>query len=171
MAFEVAEIVGICKRRGFIQPTVYEGIYNLLDRIPEAELFPCLRKFGIKFAAYCTLAGGYLTGKHLPPPTDAQTGDKPSSPEHGSHFDTSWNMSWFFTSRYPKMAPAVTELQSVVKAHGLILSEVAYRWLQWHSLMVPGDHGVILGASRLEQLENGIADWCVALYPIRTSSS
>lgn len=37
MSFEVAEIVAICKRRGFISPTVYEGIYNILDRGVEAE--------------------------------------------------------------------------------------------------------------------------------------
>ena len=77
MAFEVAEVVRICRRRGFVAPTVYQGRYNLLDRGAEAEyvapslrrvdamtadhrymtrLFPCLRKFGIKFAAYSVLA-------------------------------------------------------------------------------------------------------------------
>lgn len=37
MSWEVAEIVGICKRRGFVLPTVYEGRYNLLDRVVEDE--------------------------------------------------------------------------------------------------------------------------------------
>ena len=37
MSFEVAEIVGICERRGFVKPTVYEGVYNILDRNTEAE--------------------------------------------------------------------------------------------------------------------------------------
>lgn len=37
MSFEVAEIVGICKRRGFVLPSVYQGIYNVLDRTNEAE--------------------------------------------------------------------------------------------------------------------------------------
>ena len=37
MAWEVAEIVGICKRRGFIVPTVYQGVYNLIYRVPELE--------------------------------------------------------------------------------------------------------------------------------------
>ena len=41
MAWEVAEIVGICKRRGFVVPTVYQGVYNLVYRVPEAEyVFP-----------------------------------------------------------------------------------------------------------------------------------
>lgn len=37
MAWEVAEVVGICKRRGFVLPTVYQGVYNLVYRVPEAE--------------------------------------------------------------------------------------------------------------------------------------
>ena len=37
MAYEVAEIVGICKRRGFVLPTVYQGPYNLIFRVSEAE--------------------------------------------------------------------------------------------------------------------------------------
>jgi hypothetical protein len=47
--WEVAEIVGICKANGYIQPTAYQGIYNAVHRAVEPELFPCLRKFGISF--------------------------------------------------------------------------------------------------------------------------
>lgn len=45
--WEVAEIVGICKANGYIQPTVYQGLYNAIHRAVEPELLPCLRKFGI----------------------------------------------------------------------------------------------------------------------------
>ncbi|KAH9483767.1 Aldo-keto reductase [Psilocybe cubensis] len=48
-AWEVAEIVGICKANGYVQPTVYQGLYNAIHRAAEPELFPCLRKFGIAF--------------------------------------------------------------------------------------------------------------------------
>lgn len=47
--WEVAEIVGICKANGYIQPTAYQGIYNAIHRSVEPELLPCLRKFGISF--------------------------------------------------------------------------------------------------------------------------
>ena len=47
--WEVAEIVGICKANGYIQPTAYQGIYNAVHRAVEPELLPCLRKFGISF--------------------------------------------------------------------------------------------------------------------------
>ncbi len=49
MAWEVAEMVYICRQNGYIQPTAYQGIYNAVHRKVEPELFPCLRKFGIAF--------------------------------------------------------------------------------------------------------------------------
>ena len=49
MSWEVAEIVGICRANGWVQPTVYQGMYNAIQRKVELELFPCLRKFGIAF--------------------------------------------------------------------------------------------------------------------------
>jgi hypothetical protein len=49
LSWEVAEMVSICKRFGYIQPTAYQGIYNAIHRGVEPELFPCLRKFGISF--------------------------------------------------------------------------------------------------------------------------
>lgn len=30
-SWEVAEIVGICERRGFVKPTVYQGMYNAIS--------------------------------------------------------------------------------------------------------------------------------------------
>ena len=82
MSWEVAEIVGICKANGYIQPTVYQGIYNAVHRsvvfyrsaqygnadnetsAVEPELFPCLRKFGISFYEFNPLGGGFFTGRY-----------------------------------------------------------------------------------------------------------
>ena len=47
--WEVAEIVGICRANGYVQPMAYQGIYNAVHRAVEPELLPCLRKFGISF--------------------------------------------------------------------------------------------------------------------------
>lgn len=149
-SWEVAEIVGICRRRGFVMPTVYQGPYNIIDRCVENELFPCLRKFNIKFAAYCPLAGGYLTDRFFIPDATKEvtlskfTSNDPASP--------------FYTSRYLQSANAVAKLLEVVKANDLTLAEVALRWLQWHSKMQPGDHGIINAASNKKQLETNLAD-------------
>ena len=48
-AWQVAEIVSICEQRGYVKPTVYQGMYNALTRDVERELFPCLENFNIAF--------------------------------------------------------------------------------------------------------------------------
>lgn len=95
-------------------------------------------------------SGGLLTGKLLS--SDAKI-------EPGSHYDPSWTFSSFYTSRYPACTPAVQELKTVAEKHGLQLTEVAYRWLEHHSALLPTDHGIILGPSRIEQLETAIVSW------------
>ena len=156
------EILEICTRRGFICPTVYEGPYNLIDRAFENAIIPLLRANGIRLAAHSPLAGGYLTGKLLPVSKDADTPTPTTSVL--SHFDPNWPVSSYYTKRYPPMGYALAELQTFVIARGFTLQEVAYRWLQWHSAMVQEDHGLVIGASTVAQLESTIADWCVMVH-------
>ncbi|EKM53249.1 uncharacterized protein PHACADRAFT_210939 [Phanerochaete carnosa HHB-10118-sp] len=151
MAFEVAEVVSICKRRGFVMPTVYQGVYNLIDRLTENELFPCLRKFNIKFAGYTPLAGGYLTERFFVPDASKDVPLSKFDPARSS-------FSWFHTGRYYPSASAVAELKDIAHAHGLTLTEVALRWLQWHSKLQPDDYGVIVAASAKEQLQTILED-------------
>ena len=63
-AWQVAEVVEICRHNGWMQPGVYQGMYNALTRDVEKELFACLRNYDIGFYAYNPLAGGLLTGKY-----------------------------------------------------------------------------------------------------------
>lgn len=42
MAWEFAEICEICDKNGWIEPVVYQGVYNVLHRSVEWESFPCL---------------------------------------------------------------------------------------------------------------------------------
>lgn len=127
--------------------------YNIIERNVEAELLPCLRKFGIKFAAYCPLAGGYLTNSFF---VSDDTKDVPL-PNYDSE---KYPASFFYKARYenPLTTAAVAELLRVVKAHNLTLSEVALRWLQRHSKLQPSDHGIVMAADNKEQLETNLLD-------------
>ncbi|GJE91890.1 aldo/keto reductase [Phanerochaete sordida] len=147
MAWEVAEIAGLCAQHGFVPPTVYEGGYNIVDRQIEAELLPCLRKLHIRFAAFCPLAGGLLT--------DSSAAAAPPNFSPARSYVAS-----YYTERYmrPAITTAVAELLQVVQAHGLPLAEVALRWLQWHSMLRPDDHGVIVAADSGAQLEANLTD-------------
>ncbi|KAJ6605369.1 aflatoxin B1-aldehyde reductase [Mycena vulgaris] len=150
-SYEVAEIVTLCRVNGWVAPTVYEGIYSAIDRTIETELLPCLRHFGLRFAAYSPLAGGYLVGHLLDLSTDAGGGG--AAVPRGSHFDPRNPFGTWYQGRYVPMAGAVRVLGAVVEAHGLSLNEASVRWLQHHSAMVPTDLGIIFGGSRAGHVE------------------
>lgn len=60
-AEEVEEIVKISKEKGYVLPTVYQGLYNSIARAPEKPLIPVLRKHGISYYCYNPLGGGVST--------------------------------------------------------------------------------------------------------------
>lgn len=57
----------------------------------------------------------------------------------------------------PVMHEAVTKLQEAAHPLGLTLPKVAMRWLMYHSALGKGD-GIIIGGSRLEQIEGSLRD-------------
>jgi aryl-alcohol dehydrogenase-like predicted oxidoreductase len=58
---QVQEVYDICKSKGYVLPTVYQGLYSPVNRKQEEEVLPLLRKLGIAFNAYSPAAGGFLT--------------------------------------------------------------------------------------------------------------
>ncbi|KAJ7058492.1 Aldo/keto reductase [Mycena amicta] len=152
MSWEVAEVVSICKANGYIQPTVYQGLYNSIHRGVEPELFPCLRKFGISFYAFNPLGGGFFTGRYT---------SMESVSEAGSRFDPEGQQGQSYRKRYwnePHFA-ALAKLQPVIEKHQLTMAEVALRWMSHHSLL-KREHGdaVIIGASSLAHIEQNLVD-------------
>ncbi len=57
------------------------------------------------------------------------------------------------------LLPVVKDLKEVADKHSITLTQLASRWIIHHSAMTPEDHGVIIGASTVEQLENAINEW------------
>ncbi|KAI8992793.1 Aldo/keto reductase [Trametes punicea] len=153
-SWEVAEIVSTCRANGYVQPTVYQGIYNAIHRKVEPELFPCLRKFGIAFYCFNPLSGGFFTGRYHSPDDEV---------EPGSRFDPNSNkgMGQVYRARYWKEPyfRALAQVEAVAQKHGLTLTEVAFRWLSHHSLL-EREHGdaVLIGASSVKHVEQNLYD-------------
>ncbi|KAI0669007.1 Aldo/keto reductase [Trametes maxima] len=142
MAWEVAEIVGICKANGYVLPTVKV----------EPELFPCLRKYGIAFYEFNPLGGGFFTGRYR------SLEDKA---EPGSRFDPERYQGKSYRARYwnePHFR-ALASIEAVAKEHGLTLAEIALRWISHHSLLKRelGD-AVLIGASSVKHIEQNLID-------------
>jgi len=145
-SWQVAEVVETCRHNGWMQPTVYQGMYNALTRDVERELFPCLRNYGMRFHAYNPLAGGMLTGKHL------SMDDIPDSGRFNverGYLDRYWKQDYF---------DVLQELQTACQEFDLKPVEIALSWLENHSLLDAelGD-GIILGASKVEHLAQNMA--------------
>ena len=145
-AWQVAEVVETCRHNGWMQPVVYQGMYNALTRDVERELFPCLRNYGISFYAYNPLAGGLLTGKYQSIDDMPDTG---RFAERNGYEERYWKKDYF---------DVLQQLTRTCGELGLTPTQAAMRWLVNHSLLdaEQGD-GIILGATRIEHLTNNMA--------------
>lgn len=137
-------LLELCERSGYVRPRVYQGMYNALSRRIE-ELFPLLEAEDIRFAAFNPLAGGILTGRYQGMEASAGDGRFAHMPGYKDRY---WKESYFRAME--RILPVCRELE-------MLPAEAALRWLIFHSRISrrPAD-GVILGASRLEQLESNI---------------
>lgn len=136
----------ICDENGYTKPRVYQGMYNLIRRGPEADVFPILRKHGMHFVANSPLAAGVLTGNLTAGTTAGTRFAKGSAAGEGlrSVFDR------------PETHEAIGRLYTALEPLGISSVEAALRWLYYHSLLGEGD-GIILGASRAEQVVENVA--------------
>ncbi|KAJ7441421.1 NADP-dependent oxidoreductase domain-containing protein [Mycena latifolia] len=147
MSWEVAQICEICKRNGWVMPSVYQGQYNTIQRSVEAELIPCLRAYGTSFYAFNPLAGGFLTARY--------TRDQAVSAE-SARFDPARLTGKLLRARYwnDSTWAAIELLRAAIAPHGISESDAALRWLAHHSALKNefGD-AVIVGAGSTAHLE------------------
>lgn len=147
-AQQTQEVYDAAKSKGYVLPTVYQGNYNPVARIPERELFPTLRNLGIAFYAYSPLAGGFLTK------TKQQI-------EEGAGRFNDQAIGGLYNKLYnrPNMVAALQEWNDIAEAEGVSKAELAYRWVGYNSALKEelGD-AVIFGASKLGYIEE-TAGW------------
>lgn len=138
--WQVCRMLWLAERNGWQSVRVLQPMYNLVARGIEQEFLPMCRAFGLAVVAYNPLAGGLLTGKH-----------QLEAPQPGTRFDRMpvyrdryWNAANF---------AVVRELSERAQTAGRSLLSVALGWLLHHT----GIDGIILGASRQEQLQQNLA--------------
>ena len=170
-AFEVAEIVIMCKERGWVRPTIYQGMYNAISKLPfaghisyfrwltpfsarslEQELIPACHRYGIDVVIYNPLAGGLFSGKIK----------SAEVPQEGRYSDTSKSGA-MYRKRYFKDATfdALRVIEPVAQKHKLTMLEIALRWCTHHSalkMQEGGRDGVIIGVSNFDQLKSNLAN-------------
>jgi len=143
-AWLVSEAFNICKQHGWVLPTVCEGVYNPLSRHAERELNMVLDYYGMRFYAYNPLAGGLMTDKYKD--KALKDGRFTNRPNYQKRY---WHDSYF---------EAIDKIKSVSEKHDINITEAAYRWLAYHSMLNPErSDGIIIGASSSAQLTQNIS--------------
>ncbi len=141
-AWQVCQALWIAEKSGYKPPYVSQPMYNLLARGIEQEYLPFCRGFGVSNIVYNPLAGGLLTGK--------QHRERPLP---GTRFDA--NQMYLDRYWHPAYFDAVDELQKIAAQAGRSLIDLSLNWLLHHTVA----DCVILGASKIEQLEQNLDVW------------
>jgi len=144
-AWLVADAWHTCKSHDWMLPKVYEGLYNPLSRHAERELDRTLNNYGMRFYAYNPLAGGMLTNKYSSQDRTIKAGRFTNRPNYQKRY---WKDSYF---------EAIDHIKKMCADYDINIVEATFRWLAYHSMLNAerGD-GIIVGASRLSQLEQNM---------------
>ncbi len=119
------------------RPAVVQNSYSLLDRSDEQEVLPLCAGFGVDYAPFSPLAGGWLTGKYKrsePPPPGSRMSMRPEPYAH---------------LRTDRTFEALDRFAEAAARRGADTATLAIAWLLAQPLVT----AVIVGPRRPEHLE------------------
>lgn len=141
-AEHITRVVELCRRHGWAPPVSNQPYYSLLRRDGEQTVFPVCESAGLGILAYAPLEHGALTGKYRPEAT-SPAGTRAAGPG-----------SWMFDQHFtPEVLTAVQKLHRLADESGYTASQLVIAWCLRHRAVT----SVIVGASRLAQLEENVA--------------
>ena len=138
-AWQVADILALCDKRGYIRPLISQNVYNAIFRDVESELLPCLRAHKMGMAVYNPIAAGLLSGKYK----SREVLENTRFANKKLYYDRYWT---------DKNFDAVEKYAAIADKNGMPLLDLAFRWCASR----PGITSVISGVSKLEQLKQNI---------------
>jgi len=135
-AWHIPTITMACREAGAPPPVVLQPCYNLLNRMPEVEVFPAARAAGLGIAPYSPLARGVLSGKYqpgsnAPPDTRAGRNDR-------RMMETEWR---------PESLQIAQTLKAYTDKKGVPLPQFAVAWILNNAAIT----SVIAGPRTFEQ--------------------
>ncbi|KAG5935209.1 hypothetical protein E4U53_000487 [Claviceps sorghi] len=150
-AYEVAEVMMLCKYNNWVRPSVYQGMYNCITRSIEPELFTACRRYGLDIVVYNPIAGGLFSGKIK---------SRDMVPESGRFSDVASAQGTNYRQRYFRDSTfqAMQLVEKAVEKHGLTMIETALRWIVHHSKLniLKGNDGILIGVSSVQQLGDNL---------------
>ena len=143
-AWQLMKAVGIAERHGLARFETLQAYYTLAGRDLEREILPMLASESLGLMVWSPLAGGLLSGKYG---RDMQAGDG-----RRASFD-------FPPVDRDRAFGCIDAMRPLAEARGVSVAQIALAWLLHQKAVT----SVIVGAKRVEQLEDNIAATTVAL--------
>ncbi len=137
-AWQAAKAVGLQERHGHARFVAAQMYYSLVGRDLEHEVLPFVQDAGIGTMVWSPLAGGFLSGKYT----------------RENLQDAQNRLAGFDFLPFDKEAGfgLVEAMRPIAQAHRASVAQVALAWL----LARPGVSTLLLGASKLHQLEDNL---------------
>jgi aryl-alcohol dehydrogenase-like predicted oxidoreductase len=143
-AWQIVKAVGIAEARKLAPILSLQAYYTLVGRDLEREVVPMLRAEGLGLMVWSPLAGGFLSGKYAAGANDGRRATFDFPPVDLERGDA-----------------VIAAMRPIAEARGVSVAQVALAWL----LHQPVVTSVIVGAKRIEQLQDNIRSTEVALSP------
>ncbi len=143
-AAQITEAANLARELGLVPPTMEQPQYNMFTRDKvEKEFAPLYGDIGLGTTIWSPLASGLLTGKY----NDAKPNDTRISLKN---YD--WLKEKFENEEGKRQLQIIPRLGEVAKELNVNLAQLGVAWC----LKNPHVSTAILGASRVEQLENNL---------------
>jgi aryl-alcohol dehydrogenase-like predicted oxidoreductase len=146
-AWKIAKALGISELRNLARFDTLQAFYSIAGRDLEREIVPMLESEKVGLLVFSPLAGGLLSGKF------SRTNQKPADSRR-----TEYDFPIVDKERTWKILDVIAP---IAKAHGCSPARVSNAWL----LAKPVVTSVIIGAKRLEQLQDNLAAVELTLNP------
>lgn len=138
-AWQIMKALGIAERHGLARFESLQAYYTLAGRDLEREIVPMLASESLGLMVWSPLAGGLLSGK-FGRDKEADQGARRAS------FD-------FPPVDRERAFDCIDAMRPIAEKHGVSVARIALAWLLHQSVVT----SVIIGAKRIDQLEDNIA--------------
>eukprot|EP01037_Dinobryon_pediforme_P002428 gene2428-2463_t len=142
-AWRMAKALGISDKRGFARFETAQAYYSIAGRDLEREIVPFLQEEKLGLMVWSPLAGGLLSGKYGPGAADTATSNSKGRRDSFDFPPVNRDKAW----------DCVAVMREIAAKYQISVAEVALAWV----LAKPFVTSVIIGAKRLDQLEQNLA--------------
>ena len=144
-AWRIAKALGVSERKGFARFETVQSYYSIAGRDLERDIVPLLMEEKLGLMVWSPLAGGLLSGKYGPGAPGNGEGRRANFDFPPVNKDRAW--------------ACVAVMREIAAKHGASVAEVALGFI----LSKPFVTSIIIGAKRMEQLEQNLAATKLAL--------